>query len=276
MSEKLIQVGDEVTIHIPDDNWDWGYHPVEKQDGVKATVIGFSEMHYTKISNFGLKPGIYDNESWIKIRTESGKEYAEFSGRLKLIDRDEYKRRKEVRRNNSELFEKTFIRDLPITEFCEGDHVLVCGDRRMIVGIEYNWKKDDQPWTYRISDGFGAGWHTYAKENEIKLIERGNVWKYYNGEKPSFENIKDEAIFFIMIGHTKSVRNPANKLYKWSKEEILQAINDGIVDGFSIGNGLFGGFESNMRIESLKFNDRDLGERVRHETLKGFDMEVVE
>jgi hypothetical protein len=86
-----LRVGDEVAITIPQENREWGYNPCP--DGTKATILGFSEIHYGRLGNFGFKPGVYVNRACVNVRLPDGKEYSEYSGRLELTDKDEYERR---------------------------------------------------------------------------------------------------------------------------------------------------------------------------------------
>jgi len=295
MAYEFIRIGDKILINIPDENWLWGYRPVEKQHGTPAEVIGFGEITYGRIHNFGMKPGIYANRWWTKLRLEDGKEYTEFSSRLELADKNEIEKRLAELKSGRRLEDKEFLRELPETKFWEGDNVLVCkadrvvtvslpdvslGDAKaiskgekpnnllMIVDIEWDRKKEGEPWKYKVSDNFRAGWCAYAYEPDIELMERGNVWKFYHGEKLKFNDVNEEANFFNMLGQTEEVVNPANNLYAWTKDEVLQAIKEGVADGFSLSGKLFGFGEK--KINAVRFKDRDLGARVRESTLAGF------
>ena len=121
---------------------------------------------------------------------------------------------------------------------------------------------------YKISDKLGAGWNTSASEDDVVLIERGPVWKFYNNQPITFENIEKEANFFEMLGHTEEVRNPASGLFSWNKEEVLNAIRGGLVHGFSISSGFFG--RSGPSISAMRFRNEELGKRVAQATLEGF------
>ena len=145
-----------------------------------------------------------------------------------------------------------------------------------IVRIEYEWLgrmrndgKTPMPEYGIVPAEKGLGGTTSVNESELELVSRGNVWKYFNGEKPEFSSFEDEVRFFSDLGHTKEVRNPANDLYRWSKEEVLKAIQEGIVDGMTGGSGLFGG---GTRISAITFKDRELGKRVSESTLRWFGL----
>jgi len=295
MIGEVLRVGDEVSITVPQENRDWGYNPCP--DATRAVVLGFSEIHYGRINNFGFEPGVYPNNSWVKLRLEDGRESIEFASRLELTDKGEYERRvAELRELNqvdpdSWHKRKEFIRDLPETPFWEGDVVLVhklvpiaVVSKEMlpesgpevfvVVGIDYAYL--DEKTTvgtkypaYRISDQLNAGWYTSASEDEMELVERGLIWKYHHGEPLQFADIKEEASFFQMLGLTEEVRNPANGLFKWTKDEVLAAIQEGIVHGFSMSSGFFG---TKPIISARRFRDEELGKRVAQATLEGFGL----
>lgn len=292
-----LEVGDQVTINIPDENWMWGYKPVPKQNGTLAEVIGFSESYKGRIGNSGQKPGVYVNNYWVKLKLEDGREHTEFDMRLDPVDKEAYAKRIERLREEGVPEEDKFLRDLPETKFWEGDYVLVYDtsgvtsisapnissedfesiqegekpqNQLMVVGINWHWGKKGDSWTYSVSDNFDAGWNTYATEGNMELMARGNVWKYSHDESLSFGDLMEEASFFKMMGQVESVRNPANDLYKWTKDEVLGAIKEGTVDAFTLGIIPLTSIKS---IDAMRFNDRDLGERVREKTLAGFNIE---
>lgn len=285
-----IRVGDQVAITIPQENRKWGYNPCP--DGTKATILGFSEIHYGRLDNFGLKPGVYVNRAWVKLRLEDGREHTELSGRLEPTDKAEYERRLVHQQEHPDDWRsKEFIRELPETPFWEGDFVRVRGrsvptsvysemppkrdpDVFQVIGIDYHYLTQKTmvgtkyP-AYKISSKLGAGWHTSASEDDMVLVERGPVWKFYHNEPISFSDIEEEANFFESLGHTEEIRNPTNGFYKWTKEEVLDAIRKGFVHGFSVSSGFFG---SGPSISAKRFRNEDLGRRVAQATLKGFGL----
>lgn len=242
--EDILQIDDEVSITIPRENRAWGYNPFP--DGTKAEVIGFDEIIYGRLNSHGLKPGVYVNRSWVKLKLEDGCLHHEHSDRLKLSDQVEYKRRvKEWQESAPKHWyqQEEFIRELPETPFWEGDKVRVRArtaldviTREMppehdpeifvVTRIDFNQlnkyivtargKRGKYP-AYEISDKLGAGWNTSASEDNMELVERGNVWKFYHGEPLNFENLREEASFFERLGHTEEVRNPFTGVFSWKK-----------------------------------------------------------
>jgi len=288
MINDLINIGDKVIVTIEKDAREWGYNPCP--DGTKAKVISFAEIDYGRLQTFGKKPGVYVNRSWVKICLEMGKEYLEWSGRLELSSQKEYKKRlaafRRLQKENPDGWRKDeFIRDLPETPFWEGDIVRVeegigsgWNDREdptifQITGIEYNClgqrTDNGSEWpAYRVSDTISAGWHVSIRADQMKLIERGPVWKHYHNEPIQFESLAEEAQFFSRLGHTDEVRNPKTGLYRWwTKDEVLEAIREGIAHGFSMSNGLFGMEPSPY---AITFRNEELGKRVAQATLEGF------
>ena len=294
MIDELMKVGDEVTITIHKENRDWGYNPCP--DGTRATILGFSEIHYGRLDNFGHKPGVYVNRSGVKLRFEDGREHTEWSGWLELTDKVEYEQRlaafrKHQQENPDNWRSNIFLRELPETPFWEGDFVRVSRrsavmsvfrelppdrdpDVFQIIRIEYHYLTERTQFgtkypAYNISDKLGAGWYTSASEDDMTLVERGPVWKFYHNEPITFASLTEEASFFESLGHTEEIRNPASGLYSWTKEEVLEAIRSGLVHGFTISGGLFG---SRPSIVARRFKNEDLGRRVAQATLEGFGL----
>lgn len=285
--------GDDVVITIPKENREWGYNPCA--DGTIGKILGFSEISYGRIGNFGNKPGVYVNRCWVKLRLQNGNEHTEYSGRLELVDKVEYARRlAELHQfqaaNPGEPPKSEFLRDLPESQFWEGDLVRVHNrlgipislvgsspdsdpNIFMVVSVDYDRISEEAKMigrsyqAYDISPKAGAGWRISVSKEELTLVERGRVWKHYNNEPISFSDIKEEASFFDSLGHTDEVRNPVNSLYCWTKEQVLDAIREGTVHGFSVASGFFGAAPS---IRAIRFRNEDLGRRVAKATLEGF------
>jgi hypothetical protein len=297
MIEECMEVGDRVAITISKDSRDGGYNPCP--DGTEATIIGFSEIDYGRVGNFGRKPGIYENRAWVRLRMPDGSEHREWAGRIELIDNAEYGRRvgewRERRAadpTGSLHDDVRFLRDLPETPFWEGDTVRVrsrsalttvtsampsvCDpDVFTIIRISYydlpNTRNDGSPYpAYAIAPDFDAGWHTSASGADMELVERGPVWKFYHGEPIEFATVADEAAFAHRLGHDHEVRNPATGLYQWTVDEVLNAIRDGIVHGVSVVGGRFG---VGPHTNAILFDDEALGKRVAAATLEGFATE---
>jgi hypothetical protein len=166
--------------------------------------------------------------------------------------------------------------DLPETAFWELDMVEHEGKQYRINRINYNGWGPEKAHCYDMEEIDEHGMYARhgsrtVEPEQLTLVSRGNVWREAHGEPLVFRSLGEEASFASGMNRTTSVRNPANGLYKWTLEEVLQAIRDDLVDGFTNGSMMF---SDNKRISATRFNDRNLGERIRAETLKGFLQEA--
>jgi len=252
-----LKVGDVVTVKVAKENREWGYNPCP--DRSKGVVKSFGEISYGRVNNYGRKPGIYENRYWCDVQLEDGNviHIATFHLDGKFSSGD-----------------GKFLKYLPETPFWEGDYVFCNYLKKVvqIIKVDYDringTRNDGSEYPiYTISDNFNSGWSTSFDTTELKLEKRGDVWKYFHGEKIEFDSLKEEAEFFTRLGKTKEMRNPKNQLYSWNKEEVLQAIKNGIVHGFSMG-----GFLNPTRINAIRFEDKKLGGRVAAATMKNFDV----
>ena len=275
MINQLIRVGDVVIITIEGESRAWGYNPCP--DGTRATVLGFTEIHYGRLSGVGLPPGVYANRSWVKLRLDDGREHTEYHGRLALADAAEYERRLVAFRAHQQEHPddrgEEFLRELPETPFWEGDIVRVRMDGPeyyVVVHIDYAnlaaaTAQGPHP-AYRIRHHVFGHELTVAAD-DVLLFERGRVWKFFHDEPITFRDLKEEAEFFDRLGHTDEVRNPASGLYAWAINEVLAAIRDGIAHGFTVSSGFFG---TGPGISGKRFRNAELGARVAAATLAGF------
>ena len=291
MLDRLLQIGDRVTITVPKETREWT-NTYDFPDGIEVTVCGFIDLitYQGRVGVLGQKPGTYHRRGAPNVLLPNGQIVMINDTWLKFVDNAEYEHRFAKFRKSIEGRENyfwdtyTYLGDLPPTPVWEGDKVRVRSrpmnisgkdtDTYVIIRINYSYlhektTKGTKMAAYDISDRLGAGWNTQANEDEIELVERGPVWKFYNNEPIAFSDIKEEANFFEMLGHTEEVRNPANQLFSWTKDEVLEAIRKGLVHGFSVSSGFFG---SGPSICAKRFHNEDLGKRVAQATLEGFGM----
>lgn len=270
----MIEIGDKVEIKVLRENREYGFNPAP--DGTKAEVVGFEETYKWRIHNFGKKPGVYHNRCWPIIKLPNGEEISINSSHLTLLVSEEEKQARREAAKTEDRRTRDYLRPLPETPFWEGDFVncpkaehLLDEDEKhfVVVYINPNGVNDGRTF-YTISDSLNAGWSTHVAENELTLVARGKVWQYFHNEPIQFEGLREEADFFRLLGRIKEVRNPNCNLYVWTKDEILDAMEQGTVHGFYHSSGMFGIAEG--RLTAINFLDEELGERVRLETLKGF------
>lgn len=287
MLGEIINIGDIVTITIPKENREHGYDPCP--DGTVAEVVGFTEIAWGRLGNYGYRPGVYENRCWVKLALPGGGVHTELAGRLDLLALGEEKRRLEELRkfnqgNPGWLSKDKFLRDLPGTPFWEGDFVQVLhpdtdfsSNRQdgayQITRIEYSdldRKRDGgSPYpAYTFSSSLDAGWTMNTDAASMRLVERGPVWKHYHGEPIEFASLKEEAELFRQMGRTEEVRNPVHNSYAWTLDEVLGAIRDGLAHGFFA--YCFGGAVVTCTPIAVRYLDADLGARVAQATLEGF------
>lgn len=292
--EKFIQLNDRVIVNVDPERRSWA--PVPYADGTIGTVVGFKQWdnYVSRVPNFGTPPGIYSERSIPLVRFDGGINGAYIQASdLAFEDPTLKDKRVEERAarggfaTDDEYSNKTRIGDLPETPFWESDIVTVhskkwggdfgqphseCATPAVLKIDSINYDDREGQHTYSVSGLYASG-HTTgqirAAKEELLLVERGNIWRYFNNEAPVFVDLKDEIVFHQQLGKVQSLRNELrNNYYLWTLAEALAAIRDGRADVFSHSAGFFGG---HSRIEVKRFDDRDMGERVRAEAIKGWE-----
>ncbi len=301
MLESILRAGDRVRMKMDSEARSYGRKGVT--DGTLGTVTGRKRVEGIIENRYPLysrEPGIYARDTVILVTWDkypkgvdpTDQEYNCVSA-ISLEPADtfykEYQARyaKEwaVRLPNGELnpnFDTIKERDrldnlerigdLPETKFWELDIVSWKGKRYRIHSISYNGWGPEKRHCYSMEEVdennvYKRNGSLTVEPRELILIERGNVWREGHGEPLVFHSLEEEIRFAINMGRANEVRNPKNDLYSWSLEEVLQAIRDDIVDGFTGSTGLF---SDQKRLSARRFEDRNLGERIRQKTLDGF------
>jgi hypothetical protein len=289
--EQFIQLGDRVIVNIDPEKRHWV--KISHVDGTVGTVVGFKQYHdyVARFNNFGKVQGVYSKRGLPLVRFEdrTGDYFSAHDLAFKNPTLKEKRSAERIARGglaaDEEYSSTTRISDLPETPFWEHDIVTVHSHKwggdfgapysecetpavLKIDSINYD---DDGNHTYSVSGMYASG-HTIgqirADKKELKLVARGNVWRYYNDEPLIFADLKEEIGFHRSLGKIQTLRNPLrNSYYLWTMSEALAAIRDGRGDAFSHAQGFFGG---HSRIEIKRFEDRDLGERVRATTIEGW------
>ncbi len=289
MIGELLQVDDKVVVTVLKDNREWGYNPCA--DGTIATVRGFGTITYGHIRNYGYRPGVYENRSWIVIELPTTEVISIYVGNLKLVDQEAYDTRLVAFREKQKTdWRSTSVRvaDLPETEFWEGDivtnddlvahlgnyagsHGAVAG-RFYIDNIKWDWmgqtRLDGSPMPFYDISPFPDGGLTTGTDEPLTLVERGNVWKYFHDEPMTFASLEDEAKFHQTMGLYTEVRNPVTKLFSFTKDEALDALKTGLGHGITVGSFL----GSTPTTSVIHLNDEVLGAKIAALTLKGFGL----
>lgn len=267
-SHKKIEIGDILIVAVAKENREWGYSPAP--DGTRLKVTGFNTRYRGRCNEFGRKPGEYFfHDDPIVVRVD---DYTPVQiGSFHLRHEDGSSIRTDL--------DGVWIGELPELPFWEGDTVkaslrLLDRDEVFITRISYSdirTKCTDgvTPYPiYTIAPTMTAGISTAARESDLSLVNRGDIWKYYHGEPLHFADVGTEAQFYDgQLGRTRDVRNEAIGLFSWTIQEAVHAVREGKGDSISVSAGMFG---SKQRPYVKKFMDADIGARVREETIKGW------
>jgi len=277
---ELLQIGDEVVFKVDPERRMWTDTYKDVPDGTKGIVCGFYDavIYVSRVPVLVHQPGVYHRKGAVSVWLRDGR-IVPGDCSIEMVDKDQEKRRDAALRGADGVLciEQVRLGDLPETKFWEQDKVRVRfshddgSEHEMVIGrIDYcqmHKRRDDGSLWPFYNVWCMEGRQISAEESWIKLIERGNVWKYYNNQSLKFADLKEEVDFFQLVGQTKKIRNPKNNLDSWTKEEVLDAIKNGIVHGFSVSSGFFG---SGPNINAQRFKDEELGKRVAKATLEGF------
>jgi hypothetical protein len=121
---------------------------------------------------------------------------------------------------------------------------------------------------YDVEACDGNSGYTWTENKNLELVERGNVWKWFNAKDTiQWKDLREEANFHKWLGACDEIRNPRTNVYAWELDDIVAGLQEGVIDAPSVSPGLFGAGPSTR---CYKFHDRDLGERVRADALCGF------
>lgn len=266
MIGEILRVGDDVELTISKESRDAGYNPFP--DGTRGVVTGFGEITWGRLNALGMKPGVYTNYSWVRVKLGNESEIFENSSSVTLVDTDEKERREKEwfsKRSEDRVQEK--VRDLPETPFWEGDIVsdVTIPDLQLVVtSINFDELASMRNFrVYTVSPSMEDGWRSGANAADLRLIARGNVWKYYHNEPITFPDLISEARFFHRLGQSCEVRNPSNGLFSWRQEEVLAAIREGTAHCFSM-------FRPSRDDCAQRFTNEELGARVARAITDGF------
>lgn len=277
---EILRIGDKVVFSVDPERRAWTTTYDAVPDGTEGVVCGFYDavIYRARVPASGNEPGVYHQRGAVSVLLADGRIVpGDYS--IDMIDKEEEKRRDAALRDSDGVLrqKQTRLGNLPSTKFWEQDKVRVrfpqddVSHLMTIGSIEYSnmHKRRDNgsPWPF-YSVKYTEGGFTNAEESWIELIERGNVWKYYNGQPLIFASLEEEAAFAHLIGQTEQMRNPESGLYTWTKEEVLDAIKDGTAHSLSVSNFLGSG----PRVLAYRFKDEALGKRVAEKTLEGFEV----
>jgi hypothetical protein len=235
------------------------------------------------VGGFGKRPGRYLCNGGGIIAWDNGGH--DMTGASDLRWYADHEATDEIRRQdnqwNAAFDVDQWVAPLPELPFWEHDlvrdktgRVIFGGDGLLrIACIKYNhWgeKRTDgsEMSLYDVEAPYGRSGRTWTANENLELVERGNVWKWFNArETIVWKDLKQEADFHKWLGACDEIRNPKTGFYTWNLRDIFPALELGTIDAPSVSNGFFG---VGSVTHCYKFHDRDLGERVRAAAIIGF------
>lgn len=272
-SENL-KIGDKVFFKVDRDRRAMTNTYKDIPDGTIGVVCGFYDAirSWGRESAYLKEPGTYWSKGAASVRLEDGLIITGCGNEIELVDYDEKLRRDTKNRDarNCFIHEEIFLGELPPTEFWEGDKVEWTrdGDIATVVVVRINYDQlhsgERALYTVRHPE---ESWQTNADVGELKLIERGNIWKEEHGEKLQFSSLQEEAAYAKSRGRAKEVLNPRTDIYSWTLEEALAYVAAGDAHEIII--------EHRQKIFVYRFDDHRLGRRVAEATLAKFAEKVV-
>lgn len=299
--DVFIKIGDKVQIVCSEKQRAYGL-PCVPHEGKLGTVVSF---HYSKFHEERIrsrKPGLYSQRSCANVLLDDGTRIESVSAHNMIWQDQSLNETRRAERSaagghldseyDNRVTELTWLEPLPETKVWEKDVVRVVAGKHADFGvyrengilheaklvvdsIDYHWLLSDRPdigIQFKVSgtfeDGRTTGQASFGAD-ELELVERGNFWKYHHAPaEMKFADISEEIQLHTQLRKVHEVRNPLRKdLYLWTRAEALTAIREGRADGFSVSHGFFGAGPS-IRVQ--RFDDCDLGERVRARTIDGF------
>lgn len=208
---QILQIGDKVVFNVDPERREHTNTYDNIPDGTVGVVCGFYDavIYCSRVPVFIEQPGVYHRKGAVFVWLPDGR-IIQGGHSIKMVDEEERRRRDTAMRDERGILKHTMVRlgDLPPTNFWESDKVRVRfpdkrGEREMVIhSIEYDYihkcRADGSPWPFYNVKSAESG-STTAEESWIELIERGNVWNYYNNQPCSFADIKEEANFFALL-----------------------------------------------------------------------------
>lgn len=292
MIGEVLEVGDKVKVVLPRGSRASDIIGYSHRD--VGSVVGFDENYVPRIWQLGVRPGVYLNRCYpmVEFNTRLGESVVSVSdSHLEPVDGRHFTAK--IKKYKAEGWEerrgrkegRNFIRELPDTPFWEGDVVKlkkpVTGLPREGVVRKINFYMADgqdpegklgSPYVIGESLDVTGGISMGAHENDLDLLMRGDVWRYYHRKAIFWKSLKAEADFFHLIGRVVDCWRVAES---WRQDdqpdrydEAIKALKDGKVDGFRSPQGL-GFFRGLDGAQGYHFRDRELGDRVARSTLAG-------
>jgi len=172
--------------------------------------------------------------------------------------------------------EEERLRDLPTPKFWEDDIVETADGRIAKVGVVRYGLLDDEefpPYMLLKGDDLVVDKNGVPEEffsADLKLIERGNIFHFFNGNPCTFGSVEEEAHFHYHLGLVEHVSNPISGHFGFSHHQAIAALEAGTIDMIFVDachpiDGIHTCF-------CYRINDRELADRARKVNLAGLEL----
>jgi len=244
------------------------------------------------LNPYGYKPGKYDYDlkytngeltktyKWSECLDDT--KFWELD-KVKVIDRLDLESEPEIDRRlyEGKIYEKVLHEKNPRSEklikgLKRGAELIVAkaGEScRLIDNFSFFCNEEFFPYStigHKFEEGSTSTWqfreaigdYPFTTQDNLELLERGNVWRYYHNEtlKP-FASLEEEAVFYMGIGRAQFVMSEFVGL-NHSLPEVFRNITLGKYHGY---------FTKSLGMtRAVMFLDADIGSRVREYTLSTF------
>lgn len=222
------------------------------KDGDVVTIEDFLSLYEGRTDGVGVPPGLWRNYSYAKIRDESGFLHEIHTSDLRPLPGNEVV-----------ALPRLLLADLPETSFWEDDVVETFQGRVGHVHvIDYydaaSGKSCAGAYRVRFKEGDQEDYH----EHGLELVERGNVWRFFNDEPLSFTHALEEARFYHRISHVTSVINTAEAKATFLWDDAVALLEAGEADVIWH-NWAVATSDPGYRVECYVIDDPEVGERCR-------------
>ena len=247
-------------------NWYMAGDSIAEPGCAPGTIVGFGKRYLQRGGFDHKRAGVYMDFFTIHVVGKDGREWVHNLCPEEARNNGLTGRFADIARLNVRIC------DLPDTPFWVGDIVSknVGRQRAESDGVIAEVHHDRVPIQYAVTratnNPLPAGrWH----ENGLTLVERGNVWKLEHGEPLLFASLDEEAKFYKSLGMSQKLVNTREKDGLWSMKEAFDMLSLDRVDKITI-KGAYGNVPQGPRVVLIKYDNENLGRRVRDETLRQF------
>jgi hypothetical protein len=271
-------------------NSDEGWSKRKVVNGTEGTIVGIKRYQQTqsRVGLYKTAPGLYEYNGSPIVRWDDGQ--FDTPSLLDIILIGDLLNKDRHERDNQAAYRDAFetpefIADLPDLPFYEWDIIEPIdkssyrdgwspSNKFRVINIDYDrlgefCNDGVTPLScLSIEPVEGRRGSSYARIDEFKLSSRGNIyWWYHDKSKLKFEDIKEECGLHKTLGLMTGVKCDLTGHYGWPLEAVLPGLTNGSIDVIVSHNGMF---RSGSSMHGYKFNDRELGERVRAVSIGGF------